>query len=127
MEDSQLLKLLGGIKAPTYSFVAVKLFKKDIKIYPRRSFKDLFTYFKALKVTEKQLLRCLIKGNFIAGVCHDIKKVVFFGKVHHRIIKDFIWIDDALYWNNSKKNTKVNDKYTVEYLNNLYNKILLEK
>lgn len=101
------------------NYFKIKLFKVDKEIYARRSFDDLFTYYKQRKVTEKMLLQALYECKFSASVCHEIKKVVFFK----------YYKQENTFWNNKftggydyTHNTK-DTKYTSKYLNKLFKTI----
>jgi len=54
------------------------LFKKDKGIYDRRSFDDLFKYYKQKGATEKMVLQALYETKFRARVCGGINKVIFY-------------------------------------------------
>jgi len=97
--------------------------KKD-DYYQRRSFDDLFLYFRKYKVSEKMLLQALYESGFCARVCSSLKKVVFFKA----------YIPDNKFWYTfiSKGtygyidlNCTENTKYTREYLDNLFDKIYI--
>lgn len=119
MTDIELKKDLES-KISAYYFKTT-FFKRDFCVYYRRSFDDLFLYYRACKVTEKQLLRVLINNDFQAAVCTDIHKVVFMKKTNK--LYDF-WktVSRAGEGYSISKTTK-NTKYTAKYINNLYNQI----
>lgn len=123
MTDEELKKDLRS--KVNGSFFRRTLFKRDTRIYYRRSFDDLFIYYRTRKVTEKQLLKILIDIGFKTAVCTTINKVVFF------IPFGFESVEDNGLWKHipypgtgfsQVKKTK-NTKYTAKYINNLYNKI----
>lgn len=97
-----------------------KLFKKDYE-YNRRSFDDLFKYYRRFKVTEKLLLQALFESNFSAKVCSAIKKVVFFKYYKHED-KSFWATSQGGYGYSENKETH-NTKYTADYLDNLFKTI----
>jgi hypothetical protein len=119
MTDKELQDSLGKFVFGPYHFFKVKLFKRDKRVKHRRSFGDLFLYYRARGVTEKQLLKGLVDAGFYAGICHEIEKVVFWkGKMDQK--PDSIWVTGHLYWTDSEIRRKAIDKYTTEYMNKLY-------
>lgn len=105
-------------KTPSYYFNH-KLFKNEIDVYSRRSFDDLFKYYRFKGVTEKMLLNALVECGFVAKVCANLKKVIFYRDVEAR--------QDHIYWSNINGSGSgythcfnvQNSKYTFDYLNSL--------
>lgn len=96
-----------------------KIFKKDKKIYERRSFGDLFKYYKNFGITEKILIKSLKKANFVMYVCVKLQKGVFFKYVYAgEFLNDLLHGDIHSY---GSFNQIKNDKYTKEYLEKLLN------
>jgi hypothetical protein len=102
----------------TGEYFSEKLFKKDHKIFRRRSFDDLFCYYKSKGVSEKQLLSVLYNNNFRAQVCGVINKVIFFKQKINP--SHSIWKTPFLRghtnitgynFNRYTSNTKYDDKY----------------
>lgn len=122
MTDEELKK---DLESKTNSqFFKVMFFKKDEMVYYRRSFDDLFIYYRKLKVTEKQLLKVLINAGFKTAVCKNIHKVVFFIPTEYeKIEKNGLWKEIPYDIGFSKYKTTTNTKYTAEYITNLYNQI----
>jgi len=112
---SSLLVHMGGSE---YKFKP--LFKKDNNRIMRRSFNDLFYYYKRKGVTEKLLMKALIDMKFVARYCNGPKRIVFF-KYRYPVEK-FWWT--AYHRNQAFKNTGNCGKYTAEYLEELYNKVI---
>lgn len=103
-------------------YFSITLFKND-KIYCRRSFDDLFKYYKRFGVTEKLLLKGLHESNFIAKVCLNIDKVIFYrSNTNH---KERFWAKNVSYGYSSDRVTE-NTKYTAGYLDNLFKEIYNE-
>lgn len=94
------------------------LFKYEEEYFKRRSFDDLFKYYKRRGVTEKLLLQALYEEGFSALVCGALKKVVFF---KYYAQKDTFWGDSSFGYDTYKV-TK-NTKYTAKYLDNLFKTI----
>lgn len=92
-----------------------KLFKNDPSVFRRRSFTDLFKYFRFKGVSEKTLLKCLYLEGFGCYKCSDIERLVFF-KYLYRNDRFFIR-------NNDMYHELVNDKYTRTYLSVLFDSI----
>jgi len=109
-------------KTSNSAFFTKKLFKKDKYIYMRRSFNDLFIYYKQFNVTEKMLLQALYELKFSASVCNTLKKVVF-SKVYPQIDKFWGKHFFNLNYGYLNKTDKTAGKYTINYLNNLFKKI----
>jgi hypothetical protein len=101
----------------SYGYFKVKLFKNDTNVFERRSFDDLFKYYKKFKITEKMLLEALYEKGFSAAVCCNINKVVFF-----RCFKPVnkFWFNVDRYLGYSQTKLTKNTKYTAEYLDNLF-------
>lgn len=55
-------ELINDLNSKTGNvYFKCKLFKNDLRVFPRRSFNDLFKYYKRFKVTEKMLAKALKK------------------------------------------------------------------
>ena len=95
-----------------------KLFNRDKQIYARRSFDDLFLYYRQKGVTEQLLLTALYESDFSALVCANLKKVIF-----SRIFsaEDGIWAYKkyegkmGYIGTRETKNTKYTEKYLKKY------------
>jgi hypothetical protein len=106
------LKIDLNNKCPETYFTE-KLFDKDERIFGRRSFGDLFNYYRPKGVSEKLLLKALVESGFSSYRCPDISDFVFFK--WHRGYKFFSHALTA-----SGHSAPVNQKYTFKYLNKLY-------
>ena len=106
------LKLDLHNKCPETYFVKV-LFEKDERIYGRRSFGDLFNYYRPKGVSEKLLLKALVDAGFSSYRCPDIADFVFFK--WHRSYRFFSHARTS-----PGHSFYVNQKYTFKYLNKLY-------
>jgi hypothetical protein len=104
------------------------LFKSDTECYIRRSFDDLFKYYKQRNVTERMLLQALVESKFKATVCGAINKVIFFRTEGPNIT--ILWKDEFIQGHTSTtyfnygRSTK-NTKYTAEYMDNLLESLKL--
>lgn len=101
----------------------IKSLFKDEKIYARRSFTDLFKYYKIKGVSEVLLMKALIQTGFSARLCNTNRIYVFFKYYTSTYLKPgtiFINIKETSYdgYNVKIKNTK----YTKDYLMKLYKK-----
>lgn len=96
-----------------------KIFKKDKRIYKRRSFGDLFNYYKNFGITEKILIKALKKAHFIMYVCVKLEKGVFFK--NYNTYKFFNNLKNGNIHSYGGFNQIKNDKYTKEYLEKLLN------
>lgn len=129
MTDENIIKILkdkSGKNINYINYFVEKFFKNDKRVYKRRSFDNLFIYFRKYKVSEKQLLKCLINYNFNFGVCTDINKIIIippfsFEKISNLKIK---WRSESWYTNYTSVR---NSKYTVTYIENLLEKIKNDK
>ena len=103
----------------------VKLFKRDLKTYGRRTFDDLFLYYRRHGVTEKQLMKGLVEAGFSALYCSTVKRPTWGGSKS----QNKFWyprINDV-YINNFSSQITKNTKYNTEYLNKLYDSIENDK
>ena len=100
-------------------YFTARLFKNEDDWYYRRSFDDLFKYYRKYKVTEKLLLQALYECGFSAAVCRDIEKVVFF-KYYKQ--DNTFWAEPNMFGYSGSKTTH-NTKYTADYLDNLFKTI----
>jgi hypothetical protein len=116
MEDKEILKRLEKLTRGNKYYFTKKLFKRDYKVFERRSFDDLFLYFRRLGVSERQLMRVLYskESKFSGFVCGNINKFVLYKSKRTKTI----WGINLIYqsYNYPIEHTK----YTVEYLENLY-------
>ena len=90
-----------------------KLFIKD-SVYKRRTFSDLFKYYKWEKVSEQQLMTVLKDMQIRAFRCPDIGQIVFHKSRYVRKLS--FEMNGSL----SVRNPVTNSKYTYEYLLKLY-------
>jgi hypothetical protein len=121
MTTEELIKDLKSKTNPHNNCFKVKLFKRDLKIYDRRTFDDLFLYYRKYGITEKQLMKGLIDAGFSALYCSTVERPTF--AEHKSFIK--YWtkgISEHYILEFNRKITK-NTKYNVEYLDKLYNSI----
>jgi len=100
-------------------YFAVKLFKKDAQVYRRKSFDDLFKYYRFKGISEKTLAKALYELGFRGKICMDLQKIVFFKYSDPKI--KFLLEGDIFYFPLKDEYIK-NSKYTVTYLNRLLNK-----
>lgn len=117
MTLQEVIKDLNGKCIGTY--FQCKLFRNDSKIYARRTFGDLFKYYRPKGVSEKLLLEALVKSGFSSYRCPGIKEFVFFK--FNRVYR---------FWAHGEKANShtelVSQKYTFKYLNKLYDSIFEE-
>jgi hypothetical protein len=117
-----LQELKADLNSKTkYNFFNVKLFTKDQHIYKRRSFKDLFIYYRKYKVSEVMLMKALYETGFSTRTCNTINKYVFF-KYYEQKSNSIFSIDPLE--NSGYGYPPENTKYTKEYLTNLFNKAM---
>lgn len=93
------------------AYFIYNLFKNEYT-YSRRSFGDLFKYYKRFGISEKLLAEGLKKADFKGLICGNIRKLVFF-KLYKNRTKDFL-ISNGSYLDLEDKN--VCDKYTPSYI-----------
>lgn len=97
------------------NYFKTTLFKNE-DYYKRRSFNDLFKYYKRFGVTEKQLIKVLDILCIGCYYCSVPEKIVFFNKgCLPGITRDLISIPSQ----NGSQN--ICDKYTSKYLLKLLN------
>jgi hypothetical protein len=91
-----------------------KLLSKDIKVYHRRTFGDLFEYYSKYGVTEKMLITALSNLKFRTYYCDTPKGMVFFwrGRSNNYTLGKYL----KTYFMSDKK---IVTKYTATYLYNL--------
>lgn len=88
-------------------------------VYKRRSFANLFNYYRVRGVTELQLMKALIQEGFYAQICGVEKHTkIMFAKVNAE--PKGIWATPVP--KGYLKNIKIHDKYTVSYIEDLYQK-----
>jgi hypothetical protein len=112
----KLLKADLNSKCPGTYFYQ-KLFKRDTQVYQRRTFGDLFLYYRKYGVTEKMLLKALVEAGFSTYRCPDIKDYVWF-KYGYREYRCFIRTRTS-----TSHKHKVLQKYNFDYINNLYSEV----
>lgn len=97
-------------------FFQEKLFKSDSYIYHRRSFYDLFKYYRFKGVNEKLLMQALKELNMSARYCDDAGRYVWLFKNPE---------NNSFLMHDSYKNTIETNKskYTYEYLLNLWESV----
>lgn len=123
MTTEEILKRLNELCPEritgTIFYFQYKLFKRDPKVYNRRSFNDLFLYFKKYGVTELQLMKALTspESKFAGYICYDIRKVVFL-----KIPREYKFTSENLNNFINHENKYVVDKYDFKYLEKLYDK-----
>lgn len=105
---------------------------EDKGIYNYRSFSDLFEHFNNIStVTEAQLLKALVKNDFYSHHCIAVNNIVWYRKKGS--FKDakklkrfpFYYITTSSSTFGTGKSIKENEKYTLEYLENLFHNIKL--
>lgn len=100
-------------------YFSMPLFKRDNVIYRRRTFSDLFLYYRYKGVSEKQLLKALYEEGFMCYLCSDIEQCVFFK-----------WDQCYKFWRYNKSSLKemmrkpCYTKYTIKYLDELFDSII---
>ena len=108
------------------------LFKRDKEIYDRRSFDDLFKYYKQKGATEKMVLQALYDTKFRARVCGGINKVIFYRyyeKCEETPIS--IWANKIIPGHvnfatfNYGRSTK-NTKYDASYIDKLFDSLKID-
>lgn len=94
---------------------------KDEKYKQRRSFNDLFVYFRKYGVTEKMLMKALKREKFEFWYCNTINRNVFYKPWQ------FLYFYNDRYEDFRQRHIEENrvntGKYTKEYLLELYNKV----
>lgn len=116
-----LIQLRQDLTSKCSSFYFTKTLSKHEKVvYDRRSFNDLFNYYRPKGVSELKLMRALILEGFHAQICgieHRNVRVMF-AKVSAGPIG--IWATPISI--GYGKNIETNDKYTYLYIQKLFEK-----
>lgn len=124
LEEDLNKKCINRDKSYLIAYFICKLFKRDTKVYNRRSFYDLFLYYKRYKITEKMLALALYNCKFACYRCPDISNIVFFK--HKR--KYLFWaVESSIVDKYTLKiNSSIYGKYTPDYLTNLFKSVIKE-
>lgn len=111
-----VVKDLKELTKKTNSFYYVKLSEDQPNSgWMRRSFGDIYNYYSKYNVSEKILIKALVAANFRHIACPNIGKTVFINAILGTTAS--IENNSVVY---NESGVTIKDKYTQEYLENLY-------
>lgn len=118
MRSLTLLELRRDLTVKCSKFYFTKtLGVTDKTVFQRRSFRNLFHFYRNKGITELQLMKALILEGFYAQICNVGREPkVMFAKVNAD--PRGIWATPIP--KGYSKNVRIDDKYTAEYIENLF-------